>query len=111
MKVKEKLLVQPKDIRPSFKGWEVEGVFNPAVVRLPNKKIMLLARVAEVQDENHRKGLTCPVIISEKEQKVHYQKIEGDQILDQNENMIFLKDGTCRLSTMSHFRKINHCQK
>lgn len=106
MKIKQKLLLTPKDIKPSFKGWQVEGVLNPAAVRLPNKKIILYARVAEIQDEKHRKGITCPVIISEKEQKVHYQKIRDDQIIEKDGGMIFLKDGTCRLSTISHFRKI-----
>ena len=106
MKIKTKLLVQPKDIKPSFKGWEVKGVLNPAAVRLPNNKIMLFARVAEVQDNDNKKGLTCPVIISEKEHKFHYQKINENQVIDKDGNMIFLKDGTCRLSTISHFRKI-----
>ena len=106
MKIKKKLLLEPKDLKPSFKNWTIDGVLNPAAVRLPNKKIMLLVRVAEVQGDNHRKGITCPVIISEKEQKVHYQEISDGKILERNKDMIFLKDGTCRLSTISHFRKV-----
>ncbi|MAH07146.1 glycosidase [Candidatus Pacearchaeota archaeon] len=106
MKIKKKLLVTPKDVKPSFKNWTVDGVFNPAAVRLPNKKIVLYARVAEFQGNSQKKGLTCPVIISEKEKKIYYKKISEDQILDRKGHMVFLKDGTCRLSTISHFRKI-----
>ena len=106
MKIKTKLLLSPKDIKPSYKSWKVEGVFNPAAVRLPNNKIMLYARVAEVQDIKHKKGISCPVIISTTEHKIHYEKIRNNQILEKKGNVILFKDGVCRLSTISHFRKI-----
>jgi predicted GH43/DUF377 family glycosyl hydrolase len=106
MKIKKKLLLQPKDIKPSYKDWTVEGVLNPTAIRLPNNKIALIARVAEYQGDKQKKGLVCPVIISEGQQKIHYQKISEDQILERDGKLIFLKDGTCRLSTISHLRKI-----
>lgn len=63
MKVEEKLLLTPKDIKPSKKGWKVIGVLNPAAVRLPNKKIMLAVRVAEVPKAGtKRKRLPLPNI-------------------------------------------------
>jgi len=106
MKIERKLLLTPKDIKPSFKDLKVEGVLNPAVVRLPNKKIVLYVRVAEAHSNKQKKETLCPVILSEKEQKVHYQKIKENQILKKDRGMIFLKDGTCRLRTISHFTKV-----
>jgi beta-1,2-mannobiose phosphorylase / 1,2-beta-oligomannan phosphorylase len=106
MEITRKLLITNKEIIPSFKDLDVKGILNPAAVRLPNKKIMLLARVIESYKQNRNKGVRCPVIISKKEKKAHFQNIKKNKILRSDENMIFLKDGTVRLSTISHFRKI-----
>jgi len=102
-----KLLIKPKDITPSFKGWKVLGALNPGGIRLPNKKIVLYARIAESAEHKHGKVLRCPVIISEKEHKVSYEKIHKRNIAKKGAwGEIYLKDGTCRLPHISHFRKI-----
>jgi beta-1,2-mannobiose phosphorylase / 1,2-beta-oligomannan phosphorylase len=45
-RLKEKVLLEPKDIRPSREDFEVIGVFNPAAIRV-GQEIFMLARVAE----------------------------------------------------------------
>ncbi len=106
MKIKKKLLLTPKDVKPSFNSWEVKGIFNPAAIRLPNKKILLYARIAERQLHKNIDELSCPIIISKKHYKYHSQNITESQILRKENNIIILKDGTCRLPTISHFRKV-----
>ena len=53
---KEKLLIKPKDIKPSSKDFQVIGTINPGAIRLPNNNILLYIRIIEKlikdQDEN-----------------------------------------------------------
>ena len=101
-----KILITPEDIKPSFKNWKILGVFNPAAVRLKNGKIALMVRVAEAGGRKHGKAMHCPIIISKKEYKVSYQKIDKPQVLKKGRSLIYLKEGICRLTHISHFRKV-----
>lgn len=101
----DRVLIEPKDIQPSFKNWKVLGTFNPAAVRLKNRKIALMVRVAEEGGRMHGKAMHCPIIISEKEYKVDYQKIDMPQVAKKGKSLIYLKEGTCRLMHISHFRR------
>ena len=47
MKFPEKVLIYPKNFIPSIEGIKVLGAFNPAAIRLPNKKIVLFLRISE----------------------------------------------------------------
>jgi len=104
--IEEKLLLKPGDFKPSFTGWNVEGVLNPAAVRLPNKKIMLLARIAESTGKNHKKMKTCPVISTLEDYKKHYKELHKGKIFKMEGNIVHIAEGLCKLSTISHFRKI-----
>lgn len=106
MKIENKLLLKPEDIIPTFENWKVEGVFNPGAIRLPNNKILLYVRVAESVNKKIGKPNTCPVIISDKDYKVHYTHVSKTQVLDRKGNVTFLKGGLCRLNTISHLRRI-----
>lgn len=106
MKIETKLLLKPEDFKPSFSGWTVEGVLNPAAIRLPNRKIFLYARVAE-NSEKHGKGdLHCPVIVSKNEYKTTTQTLKKREIVSRDRNVIYLKSGVCRLTNISHFRRV-----
>jgi len=102
-----KLLLTPKDLKPSFPKWKVEGVLNPAAIRMKNGKIMLMARVAEISGKHSSNLLTCPVMSSKKEYKATYQTINKKDIIHVGEwGEMYLKNGTCRLPHISHFKTI-----
>jgi predicted GH43/DUF377 family glycosyl hydrolase len=104
---KTKLLLEPEDLKPSFENWTVKGVINPAVIRMPNKKIMMFARVAEESHLHSGKLLHCPVVVDDsKGYKTGHEKIKKKDIVKRSEDAVFLKSGICRLTTFSHFRKI-----
>jgi len=106
MRVESKLLLIPEDIIPTFENWKVDGVYNPAVVRLPNKKILLYVRIAESVLKKRGQVRLCPIIISDKGYKVHYSKISLNKILEKDPRYTMLKGGICRLNTISHLRRV-----
>ncbi|MBU0760235.1 MAG: glycosidase [Nanoarchaeota archaeon] len=106
MRLQRKILVRPEDVKPSFKDWKVEGVLNPGGVRLKNGKIFLLARVAEAPIHRGKNSVKCPVIISEKEHAASFKTISKKKVEKEDGNVIFFTDKTCKLRTISHFRKI-----
>ena len=80
----DKILLIPEDLSPSKDNLKIEGVFNPAAIRDKTGKIILYVRVAEAS----------------------LKKNKDNNIKKEQQNLIYLKDGTCRLRTNSHFRKI-----
>lgn len=103
MILQEKLLLKPENFKPSLKGWRIDGVFNPAAIRLLNKKIMLYVRVAESSPLENG-NVTCPVF-------KHGGKLEAVAIpkkekITKKGNIIYFKKRFCRLLNISHFRKV-----
>jgi len=106
MKISSKILLTPKNLAPSFKGLHIDGIFNPGAIRLPDKRIMLMARVAESCAGSSGKWVKCPIICGSGGYKVKAEKIAADQVIKRKANGIYLKGGLCRLKTLSHFKKI-----
>ncbi|MEK6850080.1 MAG: hypothetical protein AABX85_00730 [Nanoarchaeota archaeon] len=106
MKIKTKLLLTPRDVKPTFPDWKVEGVFNPAAIRLPNKKIMLFVRVAESVIPKGEDNNIYPMVISPKDYHIKYGKIAVGKIIDRGRRVIYLEGGVCRLTTISHLRRV-----
>ncbi|MEM3074874.1 MAG: hypothetical protein QW727_02955 [Candidatus Pacearchaeota archaeon] len=105
--MKTKLLLESKNFVPSFKSWIVSGVLNPGGTRTKNNKIVLYARISEFAEHKHGEAIVCPMITSKNEYKISYQKIHDEDIIMKGKwNEIYLKDGTCRLPNISHFRKV-----
>lgn len=105
--MKIKLLLGPDNFNPSFEDWKIEGVFNPGAVRMPDKRIVLYARIAESAGSAQQNMRSCPIMSSEKEYKVNYQMIHEKDIVKKGKwGEIYLRDGICRLPTISHFKKI-----
>jgi len=102
MKVQEKLLLSPEQLTPSIRGWKIDGVFNPAAVRV-GKKIVLYVRVAE-RSPQHETMVKCPIISGV--YKISHERIHKDKVESEEGKMVFLKDGTCRLTNLSHFREV-----
>jgi len=108
MRNKTKLLVTPKDIKPSFRHWIVNGALNPAGIRTPNKKIELFARIAETHGMPKKGPLKCPVVVERKGQHtMGTETIRERFYIGKGGNVIHLKDGTCRLTNFSHIRRIS----
>jgi beta-1,2-mannobiose phosphorylase / 1,2-beta-oligomannan phosphorylase len=104
--IQSKLLLQPKDFKPTLSHWKIDGVLNPAAIRLPNNKIMLYVRLAEMSTAKSGNKMVCPIITSEKKFKTTNEKIHKHEIRSKDGPVMFLKSGICRLSTISHFRKV-----
>ena len=110
MKIKkEKVLLRPEDITPSSPKFEVLSVMNPGVNRLEDGRIILYVRVIEKLKKNQDKN-NCysPRYIGKNrdEFKVKIDKFPKSKIRDCNEVAMEFKDGTKRLTFISHFRKV-----
>ncbi|MDO8508301.1 MAG: hypothetical protein Q7S27_01300 [Nanoarchaeota archaeon] len=106
MKIIDKLLLKPTDFKPSFIDWEIKGILNPGAIRLADKRVLLYVRVAE-SVQGKKGGMTCPIMSSEKEYKFDYEEISKEDIVRMGRwGEMYLKDGLCRLPTISHFKKV-----
>jgi len=104
---KEKVLITPKMIKPSLPGLEILGTFNPGVTRLPNGNIVLYVRVMEKLTKfEDKKYVYSPRMIGENEYKMKLDKFEKKTIEIRSELDFAFKDGTKRLTFMSHFRRV-----
>ncbi len=104
---KEELLLSPENVKPTSKKFEVLGVLNPAAVRLPDGKIMLYVRVLEklIKTEDSRYFFS-PRMVGKNEFKIKIDKIKKSTVEENtNLDMVF-KDGTKRLTFISHLRRV-----
>jgi len=104
MKIEAKTLVGPDEIKPTKPIMRVRGVFNPAAVRLPNRKIMLYARVAETPRHDEVTFL-APRFTGGKSMKITLEKFNRRH-MEICPDCSILKNEIYRLPTISHFRKI-----
>jgi beta-1,2-mannobiose phosphorylase / 1,2-beta-oligomannan phosphorylase len=104
---KEEILLVPKDIKPSSRKFEVIGVLNPGVVRLADGNIMMYVRVIEKLIHNEdEKYVYSPRMIGKNEFKVKIDRFSNDMIEEKTDMDFLFKDGTKRLTFISHFRRI-----
>lgn len=99
---KDKLLLKTGDFNPSLRAVKIDGIFNPAAIRLPNNEIMLYVRVAERPIRKGKRG--CPIIVER--DKYKFEEKSKYEVVGQTGNVMFLRDGVCRLLNLSHFRKV-----
>ena len=104
---KEKVLVTPKDIKPSSKDFEVLGTLNPGATRLPNGNILLYVRVIEklIKDED-KKYCYSPRFTGEDNLKIELDKFNKNSIKQKSDLDFIFKDGTKRLTFISHLKRI-----
>ncbi|MFA5174030.1 MAG: hypothetical protein WC438_02515 [Candidatus Pacearchaeota archaeon] len=104
---RDKVLITPKDIKPSSPKFEILGTFNPGATRLPNGDIILYVRVMEklkkTKDKNY---FYSPRMIGENSFKLKIDKFPKKEIERSSELDFVFKDGTKRLTFISHFRKV-----
>ncbi len=104
---KERVLISPKDIKPSSKDLEVIGTINPGAVRLSNGDILLYIRVIEklIKDEDN-KYYYSPRMVGENKFKLKLDKFDKN-LVETKSNLDFIfKDNTKRLTFISHLRRV-----
>lgn len=107
IKVKEmetKLLVTPKDIKPTSPNFRVRGALNPGGVRLADGKILLFARIAETP-KHGEKFFLAPRFTGNGKTKMIIEKIPRHECR-WNRECFITHQNIARLPTISHFRKI-----
>jgi len=106
MKAIGKILVKPEQVKPSFSGWSVAGVFNPAAARMLDGRIVLLARVAERPPAAKSGKFRCPEIVKAQGYRVRCNEFAVAEVRSKNKACIRLWDKRLMLTTLSHFRRI-----
>jgi len=102
--MKTKLLLTCKDFKPSHSNWKVDGIFNPAAIRLPNKKILLMVRVAEANFKESE--YSYPLIVTKNKYDAE-ENLENKGILkDSLSKKHYFIYGKRMLPNISHFRKV-----
>jgi len=106
---KEKVLLKPSDFKPTSSKFEVLSVMNPGVSRLKNGNIILYVRVIErLKKYDDKYSFYSPRYVGKKksEFKVKIDKFSKKTINDFSEVACEFKNGTKRLTFISHFRKV-----
>ncbi len=105
--LKDRLLIKKEDIKPISKNFEVLGVLNPAAVRLPNKKILLYIRVIEkLKKTRDSKFFLSPRFVGKKDLKMKIDKFRKSLVESHTDFDFSFKNGTKRLTYMSHLRRV-----
>tara|TARA_Y100000310_G_scaffold344045_1_gene454767 strand:- start:2680 stop:3750 length:1071 start_codon:yes stop_codon:yes gene_type:complete len=102
--VESKLLLEPGDFTPSHRGWQITGVLNPGAVRMADGKICLYVRVAESAGSS--KTNVCPQIVHKGGKQMTYEKFHKNQVAAKEDRYVVLQSGDCRLTNISHFRRV-----
>lgn len=104
---KEDVLLSPSDIKPSSPKFEVLGALNPGAVRMPDGRIMMYVRVIEklikTEDEKY---FYSPRMTGKNEFKLTIDKFKKEGMQGNSDLDFVFKDGTKRLTFISHFRRV-----
>jgi predicted GH43/DUF377 family glycosyl hydrolase len=104
MKITTKLLLTTHDIVPTKRNFRVRGVFNPAGVRLQDKRILLYARVAETP-KHDEKTFLAPRFVGKRKLEIYTERLDRKQMEISPDYSLTNRD-VYRLPTISHFRNI-----
>lgn len=105
--IKEDLLLAPSDIKPTSNAFEILGVLNPAVIRLPDGNILMYVRVLErLIKREDEKYFYSPRMVGKDEFKIKIDKFPKDKVDDNSDMDMLFKDGTKRLTFISHLRRV-----
>ncbi|MBU0894511.1 MAG: hypothetical protein KKF48_00955 [Nanoarchaeota archaeon] len=104
---KDKLLLGPKDIKPSSNKFEILGVLNPAAVRLKDGRILLYIRVVErLKKTEDSRYFYVPRFAGKNNFKVVIDKFSKSKVTGEDKIAIIFKNDTKRLTFISHFRRV-----
>ncbi len=101
-RLSDSLLLRPCDIQPSQLGWEVIGVFNPAVATIGDELVMI-ARVAECPLEKRPGWTALPRWTQSGDVAVDW--VRDSELHKTDARLVSLKhSGDLRLTSVSHFQ-------
>ncbi len=101
-RLSDSLLLEPCDIQPSQSGWEVVGVFNPAVTMVGDQ-LLMLARVAERPAEKRHGSTPLPRWTSDGAAEVDW--VRDEDLHKTDARVVALNHGgDLRLTSVSHFQ-------
>ncbi len=104
---KERVLIKPEDIKPSSELFEVLGTINPAAARLVNGDILLYVRVIEkLKEYEDEKFFYSPRMIGKEKYRLKIDRFLKKDVTDNSKMDFTFKDGTKRLTFISHFRRV-----
>ncbi|MFZ5955265.1 MAG: hypothetical protein ACOYT4_02470 [Nanoarchaeota archaeon] len=104
---KECVLIKPEDIKPSSKDFEVIGAINPGAIRISDGRIVLYVRIIEkLKKASDKKYFYSPRMVGKDEFKIKIDKFSKKIVTDNSELDFSFKDGTKRLTFISHFRRV-----
>lgn len=104
---KEGVLIKPSDLTPSSKYFEIIGTLNPGVIRLANGDIVMYVRVIEkLIKTQDKKYFYSPRLIGEHKYQVKVDKFRRDLVENSSDLDFLFKDGTKRLTFISHLRRV-----
>ena len=103
----ERVLVRPKDITPSNKKLEVVGTLNPGAARLKDGRIILYVRVIEkLKKDENEKYYFSPRCSGKKSCRIIIDRFKKEKAESKSDVDIVFKDGTKRLTFISHLRRV-----
>ena len=105
---KEGVLLTARDFKPSTRGFEVIGAFNPGVLKLKNGDILLYVRITE-RPLNWKNGdfIHSPRFVSNTKFKLRLDRFHLSEVRGINAPFGFhFKNGTIRLAYISHLRRV-----
>ena len=107
MKKKANLLITPEMIKPSSKYLKVIGTINPAAVRSRDGKVVMYVRVIEqIKKLEDKSYFYSPRMSGEKKYEIKIDRFSKKNVESGSDFDIVFKDGTKRLTFVSHLRRV-----
>jgi predicted GH43/DUF377 family glycosyl hydrolase len=104
VRASKRLLLRPDDFAPSRGDFEVIGAFNPGVVEV-NGRVVLLVRIAERPGEDRAGFVALPRFTNGSELAVDWVRRDEIEFVDPRV-VQFLETGCVRLTFVSHLRVV-----
>ena len=103
----DKLLVTPRDMKPSSNNFEVLGVLNPGALRLPDGRILLYVRVIEkLKKTSDSRYFFSPRLSGKEKFQIKIDRFSKRSVEGNTDMDVSFKDGTKRLTYISHLRRV-----
>lgn len=100
--MKKRLLLEPKDLKPSNECMHILGVFNPGVIEY-KEEIIMIVRVSESMIQDDDAHFSVPVLDTENQIKP-YKIPRNDDSYNFSDSRVIINHKGSFLTSLSHFR-------